>query len=332
MIPQEVGDVSMEFGYRINGEVAQSLNEKQKMIWTLDALQKASVAREEYFRQHDALLGPLDGFNPQRHQGNNLMRVIMVDLVFTMVRSIEAFLGAVGVAWKISTSNRDASIKSLHSWLLRPGSKTLQEILDILSEREIDNETLCKLCGFSIPENLKIDKRDQKNLWKTYNETLKRMKIYGFFATWYMNEFKEVRNIYSHNMRFLFLNISQKDGEEIADSVGLLGSKERSPNYLLLICETQRKAIRELAIRLCQLERIIHENIKFCVLNDCMPVPPVSLVSIPDELQNDLKRIKEGLGFEWIIPAIRIEIRDNVSIEKQFHLHSDFLQEITNLG
>lgn len=322
----------MEFSYKINGEEVQSLNEKQKMIWTLDAMQRSSIVREQYYRQHDALLGPLKAFDPQRFRNNNLMHVIMVDLLFTSIRSIEAFLGAVGVSWQISAKNPNVSVEGLHKWLLRPESDTFKEIQSILSERGIDRDTLCKLCGFPIPESLKIEKEDRKILWDVYDETLKRMKVYGFFAFWYLNEFKEVRNVYSHNMRFLFLNIIQHSGLERADTIGLLGSEERGPDYLILICESQRRALGELTVRLCQLERTLYENIKFAVLNDCKPVPPVSLVSIPDELREDLKRIKEALGFEWIIPSILIEIRDNKSIETQFQLHSDLLHEIDSLG
>lgn len=325
------GGLSVKFKYMIDRKEVRNLDEKERMIWSLDVLQKSSVVREKYYKQHDAVLGPSDGYNPQLNQDNNLIRLIMVDLVFTLIRSIESFVGAVGVGWKISTEKPKMSAKSLHRWLLRPGD-TLAEVREILSDNKIDKITLCKLCGFPVPDDLNIERGDQINLWRVYDETLKRIKTYGFFASHYFDEFKEVRNVYSHNMRFLFLNVLQSNGLEEADTVGLLGSKKRSPNYLLLICESQRKAIRELTIQLCKLERILYENLKFCVLNDCTPVPPASLVSIPDGLQDELVRIKKDLGFKWIIPSIRIEIRDNESIESQYQLHSDFLHTITELG
>jgi hypothetical protein len=319
----------------IDGKEVSDLSEKERMIWSLDAMQKASAVRAEYFRQHDALLGPMEGYNPQNHEDNDLLQIIIVDLIFTLVRSIEAFLGAVGICWKISNESHKKSIKKLHKWLLRPGENTLNEIKDILSRKEIDKETLCRLCGFPIPEKLDIERRDQIVLNEVYDQTLKRMKTYGFFAYWYLNEFKETRNVYSHNMRFLFLKTLQtyeKEEIERAGIIGLLGAKERGPNYMILLCESQRKAMIELTIRLCQLEQILYENIKFYIWNDCKPVPPVSGVFIPERFQDDLRRIKVASGFDWQIPAIRIQMRDPKSVEQQYQLHSDFLHLIAKLG
>lgn len=238
----------MEFRYRINNEEVQSLSEMQWMLWSLDAMQKASVAREEYYRQHNAYLGPMDGYNPQQHQSNIMHRLIMVDLIFNLVKSIEAFFGAVTIAWKISNRDEDISTKKLHSSLLRPGENTLQEIKDILSKRNVDRDILCKLCSFPVPGDLEITKKDQKILWRIYDDTLKRLHIYGFFASRYLDEFKEVRNVYSHNMRLLFMDIQQYDGPESVSSMGLLDPKKRRPNYMLLVCESQRKAVGDLTV------------------------------------------------------------------------------------
>ncbi|MFW9842954.1 MAG: hypothetical protein ACFFEV_00060 [Candidatus Thorarchaeota archaeon] len=322
----------MEFRYWVNKEEVQSLNEKERLIWTLDALQKASAAREEYFRQHNNLLGPLESFDPQIKYKHNVRRVIMVDLIFTLVRSIEAFFGAVGIAWQISTRESKISVRKLHEWLLRPGDSTLQKIKDILSEKRVDKDTLCKLSGFPIPENLDIEKKDQLILWKLYEKTLEWIRTYGFFAYWYLNEFKEVRNVYSHNMRFLFLDLLQRDGPERAGGIGLLSPKRRGPNYMILISRSQRKAMGELTIRMCLLERIIYQNLKFCVWNDCIPVLPAALVEIPKDLEDDLVRIKLSADTQWIIPPINIEVTDNESIETQYLLHTDLVHEIARVG
>lgn len=323
----------MKFRYIVDGKEVPELSEKEQMIWSLDAMHKASVMREGYYRQHDALLGPIEKYNPQNHQDNDLLYLIIVDLIFTMVRSIESFLGAVGVCWKISTD--DESIEKLHRRLLIPGKKTQEKIKDILSNKEIDKETLCKLCGFPIPEKLNIERKDQIVLNAVYDQTLKRMKTYGFFAYWYMNEFNEVRNVYAHNMRLLFLKTRKEDIKseiERASMIGILGSKELGPSYLILLCESQRKAMGELVVRLCQLEQTLYENIKFYVWNDCTPVPPVSGVHIPERFQDDLRRIKIALGFDWYIPSIRIEMSNRESFKQQYQLHSDFLHTITKLG
>jgi hypothetical protein len=323
----------MKFRYIVDGKEVPELSEKERMIWSLDAMQKASVSREKYYKSHDVLLGPIEKYNPQHHQDNDLLQLIVVDLIFTLVRSIEAFMGAVGVCWKISTDKEP--IEKLHRRLLRPGENTQDEIKDILSNKEIDRKTLCKLCGFPIPETMNIERKYQIVLNEVYDQTLKRMKTYGFFAYWYLNEFKEVRHVYAHNMRILFLKSLQHDtADEIekASMIGILGTEELGPSYLILLCESQRRAMGELVVRLCQFEQILYENIKFYIWNDCTPVPPVSGVYIPERFQEELRQIKIALGYDWFIPSIRIEMSDKDSLEQQYQLHSDFLHLISKLG
>ena len=88
----------------------------------------------------------------------------------------------------------------------------------------------------------------------------------------------------------------------------------------------------ELVVRLCQFEQILYENIKFYVWNDGTPVPLVSGVHIPERFQDDLRRIKFALGYDWHIPSIRIEMSDSESFKQQYQLHSDLLHSITKIG
>lgn len=193
---------------------------------------------------------------------------------------------------------------------------------------------LCKLCGFPIPDDLDIDNRERIALWEIYDQTLKRVKLYGKYAIEYENEFKGLRHAYSHNMRVLLLELFEgKESEpEAADIVGIMKPSTRRPNHLTLLCKTQRRAMSELAIRLCQIEQILYQNLQFYVLNGCNPVPPVAAIHIPTRFQGILVEIKKKLELVWDLPAFRVEIRDSVIGERQYSLHKEFLRKLDKLN
>lgn len=310
-------------------------NEKEWMIWTLDIMVRAADARSDYYRFQEMQLGPPESYDPSSFPHRDLLRLIGIDQVFTLLRSIEAFFGVLSVCWKISTGSRDVkTAKGLHRRLLRPGTNTLKVVKNKLRQGNIDKETLCQLCGFPIPEKLGIDRKSQIALWEVYDQTLKRVKLYGRYALRYERLFRDLRNAFSHNMRILYLEIAEANETEPekADVVGTMNPSTCRPDNLILFCQTQREAMSELTLRLCQVEKILYDNLKFYVWNDCVPVPPVAAVFVPERFQDTLIQIKRDLPFDWNIPAFRVEIRDSKSGEKQYNLHRRFLGKLQKLG
>ncbi len=323
----------MELG--VWNETDVSFPENEWMVWTLDMMVRASQARSKYYQYQDAQLGTLDSYDPAAIENREICRLIAVDLIFTLLRSIEAFIGALSVCWKISTEPKKVNTtKKLHQRLLKSDTNTDRKIREMFSADEIEDQTLCQLCGFPLPDGLPLDMRSKRVLWEVYDQTLKRVKLYGKYAVRYRTEFMELRNAYSHNMRLLFLEVFDTDEKnpEKGDVTGVLDKKKCRPSNLTLLCKTQREATGELTFRLCQVEQILYENLKFYVWNDCVPVPPVAALQVPSRFQEDLRRIKLELGFNWMIPAFRVEMHDNKGFDEQYDIHRSFLKRVKKLG
>lgn len=119
----------MKLGIWSETEATFPKNEKEWIIWTLDMMVWAADARSDYYRFQEMQLGPPESYDPSSSPHRDLVRLIGIDQVFTLLRSIEAFFGVLSVCWKISTGSKDVkNAKGLHKRLLKPGANTLKVV------------------------------------------------------------------------------------------------------------------------------------------------------------------------------------------------------------
>ncbi|MFQ5834151.1 MAG: hypothetical protein ACE5H4_15715 [Candidatus Thorarchaeota archaeon] len=298
-------------------------------------MKKASSARERYYLDLDTRVNAVLQGKLEQDVGENLIRIMQTDLIFNLVRTIEAFAGAVLVCWTVCTgSDNERSASNLLHILLAPKASQLKEIYAILAQDELTNDTLYKLCGFPIPSEMSISKKQKIALENICDQTLKRMKVYGSLAVKYWEKFRQVRNAYAHNTRILFLESYQtgKEAPEEAKVFGLLNPRTRRPGNMGLLCDSQRKAMGELMVRLCAFERLLYENLIFSVHNDCTPVLPVKAYHAPERFEEELLKMKIDSGYDYQIPAYRVEIKAEAEFDLQFKLHIQLLEKISKLG
>jgi hypothetical protein len=330
---------NMKIGIWSKTEKKLPSNSSEWLLWTLDAMTKASKTRTDYLREINFWIDQyLEGkWVPKEGShfihGRNYYRTLHIELIMNVARTIEAFLGVAGICWRISTGTPSKiKPKKLLERLLRPSPDLLEVPRKLFSKKRIEKEVLCQLCAFPLPENLNLEKHDVQILWRIFSPTLKRIILHGYYGVKYLNHYKAVRDSYLHNTRIMYTSGHKLLGapvHESADIFAIYDPEKGKPSQVLYVDNNSRLALSELSLRLSQMEQLLYQSVVSYIINGGRLVPPHFLMKYPEEYLEDYLRIKRGLRCVDGYPSYRVEMMVTTLPERQ--MNAEYLRAVKSL-
>jgi hypothetical protein len=307
----------------------------EKLIWVLDQMIRSSNMREQYFIrinsfnskfiENEISLDPKLGIVSKN---KDMYGAIHVDYIFRVMGAIESFQGALAAAWRLSTK-KSSDLEKVLKILINPvgpkGGIVTSSRKSSLSEQ--------KKCRYSsIPLIGKEDKLTASKLRIYLKETFDRIESGMFYSQRFWDEYRVVRDVYSHNYRFVFHDHVIPGRKAMYDEsiIGVIQNPNDLVGDMAFIGFFQRIAMRKLVSILSKLERWIYANMMLTVVNNCQPVLPKYIPFLDKKRHQEYDRIRETKNCKLTIP--RLAIKGKFAVDSQWELIIDFLVELNKWG
>lgn len=293
-----------------------------KLVRILRLKNEAAKKRMEFYNlrkgQNDRIIKEGDKFESENRA---IFEMVHIDHIFTMIQSIESFHGALTSARKLILS-KGAKLSKVLSSLIDP--RKLKNIQVLLEKENIQPQYLYQIFAISRLEGLPEPQRTKVR--RLLDPTLKLIETMAVWSQKYWNAFKQTRNVYAHNYRFVFIEqfYNFRKSDYVESIVGFLDNKADSLVEPVYIGPLQRIAMFEISMQLAQIERWIYQNMRDYIRNDYKATLPLGLKydSEKDKMEYLAIRQSQGYNLEWEPTPMKIPL----VYKKQIELHESFIQ------
>ena len=329
---------------RFNSGKDESEGAKETLSWMLDILNKASRVRKNFYKQQQNVAEEftrkikIDDATGAVIENTDSYCAAHVNLFFLAHQTIESFHGTLTAANSLS---RNADLLKVCSILLDP-TNCKGEIISKLKRGSISPKS--RLSMMALPRIDRFQEPDKSELNRMLASCFTRFEVYAKYSIKYLDLLKPVRDVYAHNYRFIFYDVSAPPKRPQFDesAVGLLPrvidkflSKDNISASALMknikyVGFLQRLATGKLVSELTMFERWIYVNMRNRLWNNDVPVLSEK---IPYLSVDDMKRygeIRESQGYNFTIPKRNDYAK--YSKKKQEQLHKRFLFELQSQG
>ncbi len=324
--------------------------DKSILSWILDVLTKASKVRRNFVIRQIQLADEfaskmkMDSVSGELTENTELYCAAHANLVFLLNQTIESFHGALTASDYLIRNPSDYRVVRLI--LLDPRThkggikSTLQR--DSLSAKMRSNLcSLPRLDGFEEP--------DRSELIRMFDPCFERFELCTKYSVFLRDMLKNVRNVYAHNFRFVFFDISVPESKPLFDetSLGFLSegandemqddasiSEEIRVHDVLrdifYVGAKQRWATVKMTTRLVMFERWIFQNMRNCLWNNDTPVLPREVPYLAPDDSDRYNEIRESQGYDFVIPKRAAYGR--YDMKEQEEVYHEFLRKLQDLG
>ncbi len=296
----------------------------EKALWIFEVMINTSRVREENFIYQESNLNEyirrhveFDKYGvPSKNK--DMYAALHMDFVFSTVRTIEAFHGALTAAWEYSTK-RNPNIRKVLSILFNPKGKD-NHTQDKLKKKSLSEETICRFNA--IPLLTTVDEPTRYKLREWYSLTFKRFETSACFSQLYGTMYNDIRNIYSHNYRFHFFEKVRPEYTPKYDEtvVSFLQDPDELVGRMFFIGAYQRFAMKLLIRHLGGFERSIYNNLRMSILNDNRLVFPKSLLYLDDEQHEAYNEFWNAFGYVTDPPILSVHRGFDIDDQKLLNL------------
>jgi hypothetical protein len=308
---------------------------EEKLIWVLEQMIQSSKMRESHlirinsynnaFFKNEIDLDPNSG---TVRKNKDMYAAINVDYIFRVMGFIESFQGALAAAWRLSTKKQSASEEVLNI-LVNPEGH-LSRVVEDSKKGLLSEEKKCRY--YCIPLIGKEDESVASKLRVHLKEAFDRLEKSMYYSQRFRDEYNIVRNVYSHNYRFVFHDqivpgIRPKYDESI---IGIIQNSTNFGGDMVFIGLSQRLAMRKLVSVLSLMERWIYSNMMFTTIHNCQPVLPERVLFLDEESHREYDRIRESKNYRLSIPRLAAKV--DFAVDTQYELIIEFLNQLTMWG
>jgi hypothetical protein len=316
-------------------ELADPESIEEKLSWVLTVMEHSAEVRREHFRY-------LDFFNKQFISGKvdfdvktgkliknkDMYGAIHVDYIFSVMRNIESFHGALAASHELTKKNPNQN--KVIEILMNP-TDYRGGIVSILRKDKLKVKDLYRL--MCIPRlSSWPNSEEQKTLMKLFDSMFDHFSMCAFGSLKYWDMFQNVRHVYAHNYRFVFFDKVKSGHRRKVDEtvIGFINPPDPTEHESVYIGFIQRVAMGELADRLNGFERWLYTNMRLCVKNGGKPILPPSIGFLNEKQKAEYKTIFESQKYDIKDPMQSTKLE--LDVGGQISLHMQALKEFTNRG
>jgi hypothetical protein len=301
---------------------------EERIVWVLDQMTRSSKIRGDYFKYINDFYSQYITTNVEPDSKTGIMTenkeiydAIHADFIFRVLGVIESFQGAMAASWKFTA----------------PGKRNLEEILSILIdprghrssiERRLRKEScteksICRM--FAIPFLSRLDETIADKLRPLLKDVFQRIMDCAWYSQHFWDEYEDIRNIYAHNFRFVFIDRVETEWRVFGDEsiLGFLKEPTNLSEGMAFIGASQRVAMADMVFLLSELERWIYNNLKVTILNKCKSVLPSYVPYMDGKHKEEYKEIWKAQGYNYYGPPL--VVKGPIKVDKQILLVIDFL-------
>ena len=321
-----------------NQKVREPSCVEERIVWVLDQMIRSSKIRGDYFKHINDFYSQYITTNiePDSKTGivtenKDIYDAIHADFIFRVLGVIESFQGAMAASWKFTA----------------PGKRDLEEILSILinpkghrgniekrlRKNSFSEKSICRL--FAVPILTRFEKKDKTTADKLralLNDVFKRIMDCAWYSQCFLDEYGDIRNIYAHNFRFVFIGKVETEWRIYGDEsiLGFLSDSTDLSEGMAFIGAIQRVVMGDMVFLLLELERWIYNNLKVTILNKCRSVLPPYIPYLDEKQREEYEEIWKAQGYNYYGPPL--VVKGPLKVDKQILLVINFLGKLDEWG
>jgi hypothetical protein len=301
---------------------------EEKAVWILDQMIRSSKIRVEYFKHVASLDSQYITANVETDtttgivtKNKDMYSAIHADFIFRVLSFIESLQGAMAVAWKYSAKGKP-NLEEIVSTLIDPRGHR-GNIEKILRGKTFTEKRICRL--FAVPSLSKFEESTAVRLRDLLRNVFDRAMNCASYSKKFWDEYEDIRNVYVHNFRFIFIGRVEAQWKAFGDEsvLGFLKDPSDLSGGMAFIGASQRVAMGDMVFLLSELERWIYNNLKVTILNKCKPVLPPYIPYLDEKQQREYEEIWKAQGYDYHGPAM--EVRGRIKVDNQAILVTEFL-------
>ncbi|MFW9888259.1 MAG: hypothetical protein ACFFER_08765 [Candidatus Thorarchaeota archaeon] len=314
--------------------IVEPKTSQERIVWVLDQLIRSSKIRGDYFKhindlysQYIAANIELDPNTKALTKNKEMYDAIHADFIFRVLGVIESFQGAMAAAWEFTAPGK-RDLDKILSILINPrGHRT--NIENRLRKESFTEKIICRMLAFPILTRLeKKDKETADKLRALLNDVFQRIMDCAWYSQCFLDEYEDIRNVYAHNFRFIFIERVEAEWKILDDEsiLGFLRNPTDLSEGMAFIGAIQRVVMADMVFLLLELERWIYNNLKVTILNKCKPVLPPYVPYLTGKHKEEYEKIWREQGYSYYGPPL--EVKGPIKVDKQILLVIDFLGKL----
>jgi hypothetical protein len=322
----------------------ESKGGRETLSWMLDILAKASRVRKNFYKQQQKIAEEatraieIDNATGAVVENADSYCAAHANLLFLTHQTIESFHGTLTAANSLS---RKADFLKVCSILLDPTN----DKGGIISKLKADSlSPKARSSMMAIPRIDLFPKPQRSELNRMLTSCYARFDQYTKYSIEYLELLKPVRDVYAHNYRFIFYDVSAStDKPQFDESViGFLprtideSSSDDSISASALMTNMmyvgflQRLATGKLVSELTMFERWIYMNMRNMLWNNDVSVLPERIPYLSIDDTEMYHKIRKSQGYNFVIP--KRNDYGKYDKEKQEALHKRLLFDLQSQG
>ncbi len=307
----------------------------EKLIWVLTVMEHSAEVRKEHFRYRDL-------FNRQfitrevefdvkgkLVKNQDMYGAIHMDYIFSVIRNIESFHGALAASYELT--KRNPSFSTVIDILMDPTNHR-GGIFSLLRKDGLSPSELSRLmCIPNVANWPNIQERYA--LVRLLKAMFDHFSLNARSSLKYYDMFQDVRHVYAHNYRFVFYDgVIPKHRREIDETViGMINPPDPTDHESFFIGFIQRVAMGELATRLNGMERWLYTNMRLCVRREGRRILPPTVGFLTEKQKGEYSAIFESQNYGLDTDTL-FTTKTESDVGGQIALHIEMIREFTNRG
>ncbi|MHA1962094.1 MAG: hypothetical protein ACW99U_17960 [Candidatus Thorarchaeota archaeon] len=307
---------------------------EERIVWVLDQLIRSSKIRGDYFKHINDFYSKYITTNIEPDPTTGIMAknkemydAIHADFIFRVLGVIESFQGAMAAAWRFTAPGK-RNLDEILSILIDPRGHR-GNIVNRLRKEAFTEKTICRM--FAFPIIARLEKREKKiadKLRTLLNDVFQRIMDCAWYSQCILDEYEDIRNVYAHNFRFIFIEHIETDWRVSGDEsiLGFLKNPTDLSEGMVFIGDIQRVVMADMVFLILELERWIYNNLKVTVLNKCKPVLPPYIPYLTGKHREEYEEIWKARGYSYYGPPL--VVKGPIKVDRQILLVIDLLGKL----
>ncbi len=307
----------------------------EKLIWVLEQMIRSSRVRYAHFMDLSKYTSDFVANKVGKDletgiisENRDLYNAICVDSVTKTLGGIESFQGALSAAYEF-TSKNGPNLEKVLPILIDPegnrgGIQTLSQ------KNSLSKWNLCRLSVF--PKTKGFEKSVTEKLDLVVKDCFMRMEKTIQYAQRFWEEYKVVRDIFSHNYRFVFHQyvVPYWKPEYDESIIGLIRDQDDLVSGMVWVGAEQRLAMSHLLRITSVFEQWIYSNLRESIANDSKPTLPTYIPYLDSTQQSAYSSLRDSLKYTYEIPRVAVKV--NIQVDSQPILSIRFLETLSKWG
>jgi len=307
----------------------------ERLIWVLSRMYHSSKIRLEHFKHLAQYTSEFITKEVEKHpisgivtKNKDMYAAIHVDFVSKVLGAVESFQGASATAYEY-TSSRKPDLEKILSILINPKGRR-EAIKSFSKKKSLSRRILHRLSVF--PKLNHFNKSISDRLEEILKEPFMKFESTIQFSQKFLDEYKVIRDVFSHNYRFVFHEEIYAEWESEFDEliIGVIQDSDNFAGSMAYVGAIQRISMGNLLRLLSDFEQWIYSNLITSIANKCKPTLPRYIPYLESVQRKEYISIRDSQKYDYTIPNLAVHVP--IQVDSQAVLVIDFLQILREWG